>query len=102
MQQTFNAPEIRSKEGIFPRNPVVFYSPRLNTCLYLNRYGLEGRTVTPPKNKYSVEMASVEDLLTGQTIEEHQFDLNIQEELDASRTFENQAVSRYGPGPERP
>jgi hypothetical protein len=52
--------------------------------------------VTPPKRKYNEEHASVEDLLTGRIIEEHTFNLDVQEEAAASRTFEAQVVSQYG------
>jgi hypothetical protein len=75
---------------------VVFYSPSLNTCLYLSRYLLEGQTVTAPKNKYDVEHASVEDLLTGRTIEEHRFDLTVPDEANAAKLFEDKVVKTYG------
>jgi hypothetical protein len=89
-------PDTHADRGIFRENSVVFYSPSLNTCLYLDRFVLHGETVTSPKSKYNEEHASVEDLLTGQTIEEHHFNLDVQEESAASRTFEAQVVSQYG------
>src|ERR1039457_4876947 len=89
-------PDIHSKKGITPLNPVVFYSPSLNTCLYLNRYLLQGQTVTPPKSRYTVEHASVEDLLSGRTNEEHQFDLTVPEEANAAKLFEDKVMKTYG------
>ena len=89
-------PETHADKGIFRENPVVFYSPSLNTCLYLDRFVLHGETVTSPKSKYNEEHASVEDLLTGRTLEEHHLNLDVQEEAAASRTFEAQVVSQYG------
>jgi hypothetical protein len=62
----------------------------------MDRFVLHGETVTLPKGKYNQEHASVEDLLTGQTIEEHTFNLDVQEEAAASRTFEAQVMSQYG------
>jgi hypothetical protein len=89
-------PDIHSKKGILPLNPVVFYSPSLNTCLYLNRVLLQGQTVTPPKHKYEVEHDSVEDLLTGRTIEEQQFDLTVPEEANEAKLFEDKVMKTYG------
>lgn len=86
----------RPQKGVLPLGVVVFYSPTTNTCLYLDRFIVQGRTVVPPIHDYRVEFASVEDLLTGRSLETHEFDLTIPTQSDAAKGFEEAALKRYG------
>ena len=50
----------------------------------------------PPDTKFRTEHASLEDLLTGQSIEDHDFDLSVPEQAQAAKDFEQDALRRYG------
>lgn len=93
-------PEPHLQKGITPTNPIVFYSPLWNTCMLVIANVFEGRMVVPPYSHYRKEHASVDDLLTGQTIEERDFDLNVPEQAEAARNFEEWAMKTYAPQPE--
>jgi len=89
-------PEPHAQKGVLPLNPVVFYSPSLNTCVLIYASILDGRMVVPPYSKFRTEHASLEDLLTGQSIEDHDFDLNVPKEAEAAKNFEQNAIRQYG------
>lgn len=97
VEGSFLGPELHPQKGILPLNPVVFYSPRLNTCVLINGTILKGRMVVPPYRAFNTEHASLEDLLTGQTIESHEFDLTVPLEADVAKNFVQDAIKRYGP-----
>ncbi len=79
-------------KGVSPLNPVVFYSPKLNTCLLISRSLLSGKT--DAAQKFTV-FSEVIDLLTGRTVEAHEFDLSNPEEKKASNDFEEDVLRRY-------
>lgn len=85
----------RLAKGVLPLNPVVFYSPSLNTCVYIHAYEISGRTLVPPYNKYRVEHVFVEDLLTGRSVEDREFNL-LSGEAKAASDFEDEIIRRYG------
>jgi hypothetical protein len=90
-------PKPRYEKGLLRLNPIVFYSPKLNTCLFLDRYNFFGETVVTPKREYKRQHASVEDLLTGLSIEERDFDFTLPADAEAEKNFEAQTLSKYGP-----
>ncbi|MGO9274450.1 MAG: hypothetical protein ACLQOO_30175 [Terriglobia bacterium] len=78
-----------AKNGPTPaEGPVVFYSPTLNTCVYIGSYFLGTKTETAYVN--------VEDLLTGQVLEQRNFDLNVPEQAKGFGAYEDEVVRRYG------
>ena len=90
-------PEVQDRNGTTPLNPIVFYSPGLNTCLYIHRFITSGQTPVSPRRANSVEYASVEDLLTGKSIEEHEFDLETPQQQQAAADYVDEVLNRYGP-----
>ena len=90
-------PESHPLKGTREDRPMVFYSPSLNTCVFVHSVGFEGRMVVPPYSAYNKKSIDLEDLLTGQTIESHEYDLDIPAQQSAANGFEQDALSRYGP-----
>jgi hypothetical protein len=89
-------PDIRQQKGVLPVNPIVFYNPSLNTCLYLKSFVVQGRQIVSPFRKFNIRHISVEDLLTGQTVAEPQeFDLDVPGQAQAANAFEEQMIKRY-------
>jgi hypothetical protein len=97
VEGSLTGPDVHPQKGIANLNPIVFYSPRLNTCLLISRFITSGQTVVAPVRKYRVEYASVEDLLTGRTVEgPTEFDLEVPQQRDASNKYEDQVLNQYG------
>ena len=88
-------PESRATGKSLQWKPVVFYSASLNTCVHLRRFVVYGETDVLPKRKYRVEYALVEDLLTGHTIDTREFDLTKTSEIEQSKRFEDEVLSKY-------
>jgi hypothetical protein len=80
-----DASDQESRTNVEP--PVVFYSPTLDTCLYINQilFSKERRV-----------NAKVIDLLTGRTVEDHWFDLSGNPQSYTSKGFEQATIERYG------
>jgi hypothetical protein len=90
-------PQLHAERGILPLGPVAFFSPKLNTCVYVYSSFLQGQTVKPPIHKYETEVFSDEDLLTGRSLEDvRQFDMNVPEEAKAARSYEDEVIRKYG------
>jgi hypothetical protein len=86
------------RKGVLGLKPVVFYSPRLNTCLLINSYIVADRDDAPPYRTFRIKHVALEDLLTGRTIEYNYFDLDVPEQAKAAAAdFEGDAMRRYGP-----
>jgi hypothetical protein len=79
------------RSAALPENPVVFYSPKLNTCLFINRTVLNGTDVSG--TKYAEAYVYVEDLLTGHTVESLTFDLTVPEDKQAHGDFEDKIIA---------
>jgi hypothetical protein len=84
----------RAQKGILGENAVVFYSPKLNTCLFISRTLFEGTNISG--HKYAEVNAYVEDLLTGHTVESITFDLTVPEDKQAHGDFEDKMLHKYG------
>lgn len=74
-------------------NPVVFYSPTLNTCLFLQRHDLIGRTLATNEH-YRTETVELEDLLTGEDVQSADFDVH--ENSHEADKFADDLLKKYG------
>ena len=91
-------PDVKMKRSqrsaALPENPVVFYSPKLHTCLFISRTVLDGTDVSG--TRYAKAYVYVEDLLTGHTVESITFDLTVPEGKQAHSDFEDKMLHKYG------
>jgi hypothetical protein len=69
--------------------PVVFYSPSLNTCLYVHNVRMLG-------SEFDTLDVELIDLLTGRVLETHQFDLKKPSEFSAAARIHNELMKVYG------
>jgi hypothetical protein len=84
-------PDVKPQKNVLPMNPVVFYSPKLNTCLFINRTIIGAKDISHDK-----VYAYLEDLLTGHTVQSTSFDLTVPEDKQASGDFEDNVLQIYG------
>jgi hypothetical protein len=85
-------PKGKYSSGVLPLNPLVFYSSRLNTCVYIQssiEYGIRNNDV------YRNESIDAYNLLTGQTLERQDFDLVSRSGATSVITYQNQLEQKY-------
>jgi hypothetical protein len=88
-------PERKFPHGQMMHDPIVFYSPKLNTCIYV-----QGST-SDVHNKFTRqefrnEDYYVQDLLTGHSIESVSFDLQAAKDVESSKTYLEELIKKYG------
>jgi hypothetical protein len=88
-------PKPHPAKGTLPTNPVVIYSPTLNTCVLVSGAIISGRTDVRPIRSYRTRYVDADDLLTGQSLEHKEFDLLAPEQAKAAQVYEDEVVRRY-------
>ncbi len=96
MEGSTLGPPVHHEQGVLAGNPVVFYSPNLNTCVHVMNFITRGKTVAPPVRSFRERHIFVEDLLSGRSLEERHFDLSVPQEATAASNYEDEVVRRYG------